>query len=66
MSKFLNTKQAAEKKGVSIRRIQALITKGQLKAERFGRDYMIRESDLDKIKQGTVGRPKGSVKKDAK
>lgn len=65
MSKFLTTSEAAEKKGVSIRRIQALITKNQLKAEKVGRDYLIRESDLDKIKQGTVGRPKGAKNKNA-
>lgn len=58
MSKLLSTKQAAELKGVSVRRIQALITKGQLEAEQVGRDYVIRASDLDRIKAGVVGRPK--------
>ena len=64
--KLLNTKLAAEIKGVSVRRIQALIKKGQLKAEQVGRDYVIRESDLDKIEQRTVGRPKGAKNKNEK
>lgn len=70
MSKLLNTKQAAEKLEVSIRRVQALITKKQLEAVKVGRDYVIRESDLDNIKAGVVGRPKkqttGRKKTDAK
>jgi excisionase family DNA binding protein len=58
VSNLLNTTQAAEKLGVSVRRVQALIKKGQLKAERVGRDYLIREKDLQSIKAGKVGRPR--------
>ncbi len=67
MNKLIGTKEAAEKLGLSIRRVQALITKNQLKAQKFGRDYMIRESALTSIKAGVVGRPKktkGKVKND--
>ncbi len=63
MSKLLTTKQSAEKLNVSVRRIQTLITKNQLKAEKVGRDYLIREADLDRIKAGVNGRPKGSRNK---
>lgn len=63
MSKLLNTKTAAEKLGVSVRRIQFLITNGQLTAEKFGRDYMIRESDLPKLEKRKRGRRVGSKTK---
>ncbi len=58
MSNFLNTKEAAEKLDVSVRRVQALIKKNQLKAEKVGRDYIIREKDLQNIKAGKAGRPR--------
>ena len=54
----LTTKEAAEKLNVSVRRVQALITKGQLKAQKIGRDYIIDGQDLTRIKSGKVGRPK--------
>ena len=57
MSNLLNSKDAAEKLGVSVRRIQALIKNKQLTAEKFGRDYMIKESDLPKLKKLKRGRP---------
>jgi excisionase family DNA binding protein len=56
---FLNTQQAAEKKGVTVRRIRALIDEGKLKAEKVGRDWIIEESELEKIQTyGKSGRPK--------
>ena len=54
---LITTKLAAKKLGVSVRRVQALITKGQLKAQKIGRDYMIDEADLSNLKKGTAGRP---------
>lgn len=45
----MTTKEAAEKLGVSIRRIQFLIQLGQLPAEKRGRDWWIEESDLEKL-----------------
>lgn len=54
---LLTTKQAAEKLGVSVRRVQALITNGKLKAQKIGRDYMIDASTLDSLKKGKAGRP---------
>lgn len=57
--KLLSTEEAARAKGVSSRRIRALIEAGQLQAERVGKTYVIRESALASVKTyGKVGRPK--------
>jgi excisionase family DNA binding protein len=57
--KLLSTREAAERKGVSIRRIQQLIEEGKLPALKVSRDYAIKERDLDRVKvYGTVGRPR--------
>ncbi len=54
---LLTTKDAAEKLGVSVRRVQALINNGNLPAQKLGRDYVIQESDLDLVKNRKPGRP---------
>jgi excisionase family DNA binding protein len=43
---MLTTAQAAEKLGISSRRVLALIQAERLPAEPFGPTYMIREKDL--------------------
>lgn len=43
---FLTTKQAAERLGITPRRVQALVTAGRLPAQKIGRDYLIKEDDL--------------------
>jgi excisionase family DNA binding protein len=55
---FLTTKQAAERLGITPRRVQALIEAGRLPAQKFGRDYQIKEADLKLVKDRKVGRPK--------
>ncbi len=56
--KLLTTKEAAEKLGVSVRRVRALITEGKLKAHQLGREYAIEESALNSIQTyGKSGRP---------
>jgi excisionase family DNA binding protein len=55
---FLTTKQVAEKLGITPRRVQALIEAGRLPAQKFGRDYLIREKDLKLVEERKVGRPK--------
>lgn len=56
--KLLTTKEAAEKLGVSVRRIRALITEGKLQAHQLGREYAIEESALASVKTyGKSGRP---------
>lgn len=53
----LTTRQAAEKLGISIRRINALIQSGQLPAEKFGPINMIDEEDLKLVEDRKPGRP---------
>jgi excisionase family DNA binding protein len=56
--KLLSTKEAAEKLGVSLRRVQQMITEKTLPAERVGRDYVIQEKDLENVTvHGKPGRP---------
>jgi excisionase family DNA binding protein len=55
--KLLTTKETAEKLGVSVRRVQAMITDGSLSATKLGRDYVIKESDLESVKDRKPGRP---------
>lgn len=55
---LLNTNQAAERLGVSVRRVRALISEGTLKAHQLGREYAIEESALADVKvYGKPGRP---------
>lgn len=54
---LLTTKESAEKLGVSVRRVQAMITDGSLPASKLGRDYVIEESDLKLVENRKPGRP---------
>lgn len=56
--KTLTTKEAAEQLGVSVRRVNDLVTSGRLPAARFGRAYMIKESDLKLVDNRQPGRPR--------
>ena len=47
--KLLSVKEAAEKLGVSDRRVRALITTGKLTAMRVANAYVIQESDLKSV-----------------
>jgi excisionase family DNA binding protein len=44
--------------GIGRLRVRQLILKGRLPAEKFGRDWMIQERDLEKVKVRVTGRPK--------
>jgi len=57
MSEALTTKEVAEKLGVSSARVRQLVLSGQLPAEKFGRDLMIKSSDLALVKDRPMGRP---------
>lgn len=62
---FLNTQQAAEKLGVSERRVRSLITDGKLSAQRVGRDYVIDADALEHvIVYGKRGRPPKAMPED--
>lgn len=55
---LITTAEAAEKLGISIDRVQALIRAKRLPATRFGRVYMINSKDLAKVMVRKPGRPK--------
>lgn len=54
---LLTTSEVAQKLGVSIRAVQLAIRCGRLEADKIGRDYMIRQSALSRIKRKPTGRP---------
>jgi excisionase family DNA binding protein len=60
--KMLTTKEVAERLGVSVRRVHALIQDGRLPAQKYGRDYLIEEKDLKLVTERKVGRPRKSEK----
>lgn len=64
--RLLNTTQAAERLGISVRRVRALIEDGTLSAHQIGREYAIEESALDAV---TVyrkpGRPPDALREKA-
>ena len=54
---MLTTQEAAERLGVTSIRVRQLISGGRLPAEKFGRDYMIKEEDLKLVEGRKPGRP---------
>ncbi len=57
--KLISSKDAAEKLGVSDRRIRAMIKEGKIKAVNVGGGYVIEEKELAGVKTyGKSGRPK--------
>jgi len=63
---MLTTKDAAERLGVSVQRVHALIQAGRLPAEKIGRDFIIKEVDLKLVEVRKPGRPPGAKGKGAK
>lgn len=57
MSTSLTTQQAAAKLGVTVSRVRQLVLNGRLPAEKFGRDLVIKESDLKLVEDRRPGRP---------
>ncbi len=55
--KLLSVKESAEMLGVNRQRVQALITEGRLPAQKIGNSYVIKESDLELVKDRKTGRP---------
>ena len=53
----LTTKETAERLGVTVPRVHALIKAGRLPAEKRGRDVFIKESDLALVINRKPGRP---------
>ena len=54
---MLTTNEVAERLGVTLPRVHALIRDGRLPAEKMGRDYFIKESDLKLVENRKTGRP---------
>ena len=55
---MLTTPEVAARLGVTVRRVQALIKDGRLPSQQFGRDHLIKESDLTLVENRKPGRPK--------
>jgi excisionase family DNA binding protein len=53
----LTVEQAAHELGISRQRVTFYIREKRLKAEKFGRAYLIRRSDLEGLERGEAGRP---------
>jgi len=62
MSKLYTTESAAEYLGVTPARIRQLIMEGRLKSEKYGRDHLIQEADLQKYIAGGRKKPGRPVK----
>jgi excisionase family DNA binding protein len=58
MKGYLTTREAAEKLGISARRVVALINSGYLPATRLGPSHVIKESDLKLVADRKPGRPR--------
>lgn len=61
-TKLLTTQQAAAELGVNDSRVRQLIRAGELKAQQFGRAYLLEASEVKKLvgkvgNEGKVGRP---------
>jgi excisionase family DNA binding protein len=56
--RMLTTPEVAERLGISTRRVLALIYSGRLPSQQFGRDHLVKESDLKLVKDRKVGRPR--------
>ena len=54
---LLTTREVAERLNISMRRVRALIESGQLPSKQYGRDHLIKESDLKLVKDRKPGRP---------
>lgn len=54
---MLSVIEAAEKLGVSRIRVNQFISEGRLPAQKVGRSFIIRESDLELVRDRTTGRP---------
>jgi excisionase family DNA binding protein len=65
-TEILSTMEAAERLGVTARRVQQMVKKGQLPATTFGGALMIRAKDLQLVANRKPGRPPKAEKKKAK
>lgn len=58
MEGYITTTEAAERLGISSARIRQLVANGKLPAQKFGPVNMVKEADLDLIRnRPSAGRP---------
>ena len=63
---MLSVSEAAERLGLSVQRVRALIAEGRLKAQKIARDWAIPETALEKITvHGKAGRPRKKLNQTA-
>ena len=62
MRKFYTTESAAQYLGVTPSRVRQLIMEGRLKSEKYGRDHLIHEVDLEEYTAGGKKKPGRPVK----
>lgn len=55
---ILTTPEVAKRLGISTRRVLALIHAGRLPSQQFGRDHLVKESDLKLVEDRKIGRPR--------
>jgi len=55
---LLTTPEVADRLGISTRRVLALIQSGRLPSQQFGRDHLVKESDLKLVEDRKPGRPR--------
>src|SRR5690242_2056242 len=56
--KGITTSEAADRLGISPARVRRLVLDGRLPAEKFGRDLVINESDVEAFERLKGGRPR--------
>lgn len=56
--RMLTTPEVAERLGISTRRVLALIHSGRLPSQQFGRDHLVKESNLRLVEDRKTGRPR--------
>jgi excisionase family DNA binding protein len=61
MNKGLTSTEAADRLGISTARVRRLVLDGRLRAEKFGRDLVIYEADLESFERLKGGRPPKSL-----
>ncbi|MEP6901976.1 MAG: helix-turn-helix domain-containing protein [Actinomycetota bacterium] len=49
------SKEAAEKLGIRIHRVQAFITSGRLPAQKIGNSFVVNEKDLELVRERKAG-----------
>jgi excisionase family DNA binding protein len=55
--RMMTTPEVAERLGVTTRRVLALIQAGRLPSQQYGRDHLVKESDLKLVEDRQPGRP---------